>query len=202
MDRERHTDMTRRALLKTAGIAAAGLAALGRFFGTAWGKEHSLGRKGLPPSQLVSPPEEQRSAWARLTKRMRRIISVVAQEEAARFGTRFVGPEHLLLAMIRESDCRGARVLHHLGIDLDQVRMRIELRSPREQGSPGLDMMLAPTGKLVIDDAMTEARLLEDNYVGSEHLLLGLLKDEGLAGQVLHRLGATTERVRRALKEE
>jgi ClpA/ClpB-like protein len=200
MSDENHTDLTRRALLKAAGIATAGLATLGRCFGTAWSREgHAV--QPQPVSQPVQAPGEHRSVWLRLTKRVRRII-FLAQVEAARFGTQFVGAEHLLLAMIQESECRGACVLQHLGINLDQVHRRLELRIRREPSITGAEMMLAPDGNQVIDNAMTEARLLGKEYVGSEHLLLALFKDEGLAGQVLHQLGASAERARRALGEE
>jgi ATP-dependent Clp protease ATP-binding subunit ClpA len=189
---EAHTSMTRRALLKALGIAAAGLAALGRFCGAAWGKGRAA------QEERPTPRHEQRPVWIRFTERARRIM-VLAQEEAAHYGVNCVAPEHLLLALVRERDCRGALVLEHLGIDLDRVRARVELRAGREPGAAGEHKMLTPGAKRVINHALEESRLNGDNYIGSEHLLLGLLQDEGTAGQVLDRLGASPERARRAL---
>jgi ATP-dependent Clp protease ATP-binding subunit ClpC len=102
--------------------------------------------------------------------------------------------------LVRERDCRGACILEHLGLSLNRVQYRIELLAQRAPDTGPPIMVLSPEAKRVIDHALREARQLGDQYVGTEHLLLGLLQ-EGLAARVLHQLGASPERVRRALEK-
>jgi ornithine carbamoyltransferase len=135
--------------------------------------------------------------WQRFTERARRVV-FFAQEEAARLGENYVGTEHFLLGLIREDDCVAARILDHLGIALSQVRASIEKQVTHGHGNLGQDMQLTPRAKRVIDLAYEEARQLNNNYIGTEHLLLGLIREEdGLAARVLIKLGADLERTRR-----
>ncbi|MGQ9525159.1 MAG: ATP-dependent Clp protease ATP-binding subunit [Armatimonadota bacterium] len=135
--------------------------------------------------------------WQRFTERTRRVI-FFAQEEAARLGENYVGTEHLLLGLVREKDSVAARILERLGVNLGRVRQEIERQVSRGDGRLGQEMQLTPRAKRVIDLAYEEARQLNNNYIGTEHLLLGLVREsEGIAGRVLARLGVDLERCRR-----
>jgi ATP-dependent Clp protease ATP-binding subunit ClpC len=135
--------------------------------------------------------------WQRFTERTRRVI-FFAQEEAARLGENYVGTEHLLLGLVRENDSVAARILERLGVNLTRVRQEIERQVSRGDGRLGQEMQLTPRAKRVIDLAYEEARTLNNNYIGTEHLLLGLVREsEGIAGRVLARLGVELERTRR-----
>ena len=121
-----------------------------------------------------------------------------AQEEAGRLGENYVSTEHLLLGLVRENDSVAARILDRLGISLGRIRSEIERQVARGDGRLGQDMQLTPRAKRVIDLAYDEARQLNNNYIGTEHLLLGLIREgEGLAGRVLNKLGVDLERTRR-----
>src|SRR5918911_397298 len=135
--------------------------------------------------------------WQRFTERARRIV-FYAQEEAARLGENYVGTEHLLLGLIREPDSLACRILQRLGVSLEQLRAEVEKQVTRGQGNLGQDMQLTPRAKRVIDLAYEEGRQLGNNYIGTEHLLLGLIREgDGLAARVLVKLGADLERTRR-----
>ncbi|MFN3650825.1 MAG: ATP-dependent Clp protease ATP-binding subunit [Armatimonadota bacterium] len=135
--------------------------------------------------------------WQRFTERARRVV-FFAQEEAARLGENYVGTEHLLLGLVRESDSVAARILDRLGVPLGRIRAEIERQVTRGHGNLGQDMQLTPRAKRVIDLAYEEARQLNNNYIGTEHLLLGLIREgDGLAARVLVKLGADLERTRR-----
>src|SRR5262245_11580232 len=135
--------------------------------------------------------------WQRFTERARRVV-FFAQEEAARLGENYVGTEHLLLGLVRESDSVAARILDQLGVPLGKVRAEIARQVTPGKGSLGQDMQLTPRAKRVIDLAYEEARQLNNNYIGTEHILLGLVREgDGLAGRVLIKLGADLERTRR-----
>jgi ATP-dependent Clp protease ATP-binding subunit ClpA len=134
--------------------------------------------------------------WQRFTERARRSV-FFAQEEAGKLGEIHVSTEHLLLGLIRESDCVAARILDRMGISLTRVQREIERQVARGDGRVGEDMQLTPRSKRVIDLAYDEARQLNNNYIGTEHILLGLIREgEGLAGRVLDRLGATLDKAR------
>ena len=134
--------------------------------------------------------------WQRFTERARKVV-FHAQEEAGRLGENYVSTEHLLLGLVRENDTMAARVLDRLGISLGRIRSEIERQVAHGQGRLGQDMLLTPCAKRVIDIAYDEARQLNNNYIGTEHLLLGLIREgEGLAGKVLAILGADLDRSR------
>jgi len=121
-----------------------------------------------------------------------------AQEEAQKFGEGYVSTEHLLLGLVRESDSVAARVLEKLGVSLNRIRAEVEKQLPRGDARPSQDMTLTPRAKRVIDLAYDEARNLNNNYIGTEHLLLGLIREgDGLAGRVLAKLGVELEKARR-----
>src|SRR5437899_1764442 len=135
--------------------------------------------------------------WQRFTERARRVV-FFAQEEAARLGENYVGTEHLLLGLVRADESVAARILDRLGVPLGRIRSEIERQVTRGHGNLGQDMQLTPRAKRVIDLAYEEARQLNNNYIGTEHLLLGLIREgDGLAARVLVKLGADLERTRR-----
>src|SRR5437773_5564812 len=137
--------------------------------------------------------------WQRFTERARRVV-FFAQEEAARLGENYIGTEHLLLGLIRESDSVAARIIDRMGIPLGRIRADVERQISRGHGSLGQDMQLTPRAKRVIDLAYEEARQLNNNYIGTEHLLLGLIREgDGLAARVLVSLGADLVRARWAV---
>ena len=135
--------------------------------------------------------------WQRFTERARKVV-FYAQEEAQKFGEGYVSTEHLLLGLVRESDSVAARVLEKLGVSLNRIRVEVEKQLPRGDARPSQDMTLTPRAKRVIDLAYDEARNLNNNYIGTEHLLLGLIREgDGLAGRVLAKLGVELEKARR-----
>src|SRR5262245_50607049 len=137
--------------------------------------------------------------WQRFTERARRVV-FFAQEEAGRLGENYVSTEHLLLGLVRESDNVAGRILDRIGVSPARIRSEIERQVARGDGRLGQDMQLTPRAKRVIDLAYDEARQLNNNYIGTEHLLLGLIREEqGLAGRVLAKLGANLERARREI---
>ncbi|MFO7171583.1 MAG: ATP-dependent Clp protease ATP-binding subunit [Bacillota bacterium] len=135
--------------------------------------------------------------FSRYTERAQRVI-VLAQDEARRLGYDYVGTEHLLLGLIREGEGIAAKALQSLGISLEQVRAEVERMIGRGTASPRGEIGFTPRAKKVmVELAIEEARLLGHNYVGTEHILLGLIREgEGVAAQVLQNLGADLERVR------
>lgn len=142
--------------------------------------------------------------WQRFTERARRVV-FFAQEEAGRVGENYVSTEHLLLGLVRENDSVAARILDRMGVSLSRIRTEVERQLTRGDGRLGQDMQLTPRAKRVVDLAYDEARQLSNNYIGTEHLLLALIREgEGLAGRVLAKLGVELERTRlevRALQD-
>ncbi|MCW5941117.1 MAG: ATP-dependent Clp protease ATP-binding subunit [Fimbriimonadaceae bacterium] len=135
--------------------------------------------------------------WQRFTERARKVV-FYAQEEAQKFGEGYVSTEHLLLGLVRESDSVASRVLERLGVGLGRIRAEVEKQLPRGDARASQDMTLTPRAKRVIDLAYDEARNLNNNYIGTEHLLLGLIREgDGLAGRVLSKLGVELERARK-----
>ncbi|MBL8047821.1 MAG: ATP-dependent Clp protease ATP-binding subunit [Chthonomonas sp.] len=135
--------------------------------------------------------------WQRFTERARKVV-FYAQEEAQKFGEGYVSTEHLLLGLVRESDSVASRVLERLGVTLSRIRQEVEKQLPRGDARTGQEMTLTPRAKRVIDLAYDEARNLNNSYIGTEHLLLGLIREgDGLAGRVLAKLGVELDRARR-----
>jgi ATP-dependent Clp protease ATP-binding subunit ClpA len=135
--------------------------------------------------------------WQRFTERARKVV-FYAQEEAGRLGENYVSTEHLLLGLVRENDSLAAQILDRLGVSLVRIRSEVERQVTRGDGRLGSDMQLMPRAKRVVDLAYDEARQLNNNYIGTEHLLLGMIREgEGLAGRILNKLGLDLDRVRR-----
>ncbi|MSQ91196.1 MAG: ATP-dependent Clp protease ATP-binding subunit [Phycisphaerales bacterium] len=135
--------------------------------------------------------------FERLTDRARKVMAL-ANQEAQRFNHEYIGTEHILLGLVKEASGVGANVLKNLGIDLRKVRLEVEklVKSGPEMVTMG-KLPQTPRAKKVLEYAIEEARNLNHNYVGTEHLLLGLLREQdGVAAQVLVNLGLKLEEVR------
>jgi ATP-dependent Clp protease ATP-binding subunit ClpC len=132
------------------------------------------------------------------TERVRKVLAM-AREEAARLHHEYVGTEHILLGLIREGEGVAATVLQNLNVELDDVQQKIEetVRKGKAVQATGPDLPYTSRAKKVLELAMAEARELNHSYVGTEHLLLGLLREEkGIAAQVLTDAGVGLEAAR------
>ena len=136
------------------------------------------------------------SRFEKFSERARRVLSL-AQEEAQRFNHNYIGTEHVLLGLVRETEGVAARVLSNLNVELVKVRSAVEFIIGRgERPTPG-EIGLTPRAKKVIELAVDEARRLNHLYIGTEHLLIGLMREgEGVAAGVLESLGISLEKVR------
>ena len=132
----------------------------------------------------------------KFTERARKVLQL-AQEEAQRFNHNYIGTEHLLLGLVREGDGVAARVLNNMGVQLPKVRSAVEFIIGRGEGAVIGDIGLTPRAKKVLELAVDEGRRLNHHYIGTEHLLLGLVREgEGIAAGVLESLGVNLEKVR------
>jgi ATP-dependent Clp protease ATP-binding subunit ClpC len=136
------------------------------------------------------------SRFEKFSERARRVLSL-AQEEAQRFNHNYIGTEHMLLGLVRETEGVAALVLSNLNVELVKVRSAVEFIIGRgERPTPG-EIGLTPRAKKVIELAVDEARRLNQTYIGTEHLLVGLMREgEGVAAGVLESLGVSLEKVR------
>ena len=136
------------------------------------------------------------SRFEKFSERARRVLSL-AQEEAQRFNHNYIGTEHILLGLVRETEGVAAKVLSNLGVELSKVRSAVEFIIGRgERPSPG-EIGLTPRAKKVIELAVDEARRLNHHYIGTEHLLIGIMREgEGVAAGVLDSLGVTLDKIR------
>jgi ATP-dependent Clp protease ATP-binding subunit ClpA len=134
--------------------------------------------------------------FERFTDRARRVV-VLAQEEARRLDHNYIGTEHLLLGLVHERQGVAAKALESLGIRLDAVRQQVEQIIGRGQQPPSAHIPFTPRAKKVIELARRESEAMGHAYIGTEHLLLGLVREgDGVAAQVLVQLGADLNRVR------
>jgi len=135
--------------------------------------------------------------FERFTERARKVV-VLAQEEARHFNHNYIGTEHLLLGLLREDEGVAARALSSLGVTLDEVREQVEsIVGYGEEGSGG-QAPFTPRSKKVLELALREALQLGHNYIGTEHILLGLVREsEGVAARVLSNLDIDPDKVRR-----
>ena len=135
--------------------------------------------------------------FERFTDRARKVMAL-ANQEAQRFNHEYIGTEHILLGLVKEGSGVGANVLKNLEVDLRKVRLEVEklVKSGPNMVTMG-KLPQTPRAKKVIEYAIEEARNLNHNYVGTEHLLLGLLREQdGVAAQVLMNLGLKLDEVR------
>jgi Clp amino terminal domain, pathogenicity island component len=134
--------------------------------------------------------------FERFTDRARRVV-VLAQEEARLLNHNYIGTEHILLGLIHEGEGVAARALESLGISLEAVRAQVKEIIGRGEEAPGGHIPFTPRAKKVLELSLREALQLGHNYIGTEHILLGLIREgEGVAAQVLVKLGAGLDRVR------
>jgi ATP-dependent Clp protease ATP-binding subunit ClpC len=144
--------------------------------------------------------------FKRFTERARRVI-ILAREEAERHHHEYLGTEHILLGMLKDGGGIAITVLQKAGLSIDQIRLEVERHLPRNANSLIVgEIPFTPKAKKVLEYAVEEARLMGHNYIGTEHLLLGLLKEkEGIAAKVLNTLGIrlveTREKILNLLQE-
>jgi ATP-dependent Clp protease ATP-binding subunit ClpC len=132
----------------------------------------------------------------KFTDRARKVLTL-AQDEAQRFNHNYIGTEHLLLGLVREGEGVAARVLENMNVELPKVRTAVEFIIGRGDRPVVGEVGLTPRAKRVIELAIDEARRLGHNYIGTEHLLLGLVREgEGIAAGVLESLGVSLDKVR------
>src|SRR5438093_8792260 len=132
----------------------------------------------------------------KFTDRARKVLTL-AQDEAQRFNHNYIGTEHLLLGLVREGEGVAARVLENMNVELAKVRTAVEFIIGRSDRPVVGEVGLTPRAKRVIELAIDEARRLGHNYIGTEHLLLGLVREgEGIAAGVLESLGVNLDKVR------
>ncbi len=133
----------------------------------------------------------------RFTQRARRVLSL-AQEEAERLQHSYIGTEHLLLGLIREEEGVAGRVLRELGVELEKVEIMVERKTRAGQRTPFARLDLSPGTKRVLELAVDEARRMGHSYIGTEHLLLALVRhNEGVAIDILKELNISPEQIRR-----
>jgi hypothetical protein len=134
--------------------------------------------------------------FERFTARARRVV-VIAHEEARNLGHNYIGTEHLLLGLILHGDEVAAQALESLGISLEEVRYQVEVIVGHGQPTPIGHLPFTPGARKVLELSLREAQQLGHKYIGTEHILLGLIQEgEGVAAQVLKKLGADLNRTR------
>jgi ATP-dependent Clp protease ATP-binding subunit ClpA len=152
--------------------------------------------KDAVPLEEEKKQMNDRDRFDKFTEQARKVISL-AQEEAQRFQHNYIGTEHLLLGLIREGEGVAAKVLADFGVELDKVRKAVEFIIGHGDRIVLGEIGLTPRSKKVIELAADEARRLNHHYIGTEHLLLGLLREgEGIAVGILESQGANVEKVR------
>ncbi|HJM53306.1 MAG TPA: ATP-dependent Clp protease ATP-binding subunit [Dehalococcoidia bacterium] len=134
--------------------------------------------------------------FEKFSERARRVLSL-AQEEAQRFNHNYIGTEHILLGLVRETEGSAAKVLSNLNVELTKVRSAVEFIIGRGERPSSSEIGLTPRAKKVIELAVDEARRLNHHYIGTNHLLIGLMREgEGVAAGVLESLGVSLDKVR------
>jgi ATP-dependent Clp protease ATP-binding subunit ClpC len=137
--------------------------------------------------------------FERFTDRARRVV-VLAQEEARMLNHPYIGTEHILLGLSHEGEGVAARALESMNISLDVVRQQVKEFIGQGQAAPAGHIPFTPRAKKVLELSLREALQLGHNYIGTEHILLGLIREgEGVAAQVLQKLGADLNRVRQTV---
>ncbi len=140
------------------------------------------------------------SRFEKFSERARKVLTL-AQEEAQRFNHNYIGTEHILLGLVREGEGVAAKVLANLGVELPKVRSAVEFIIGRGERTSSGEIGLTPRAKKVIELAVDEARRLNHHYIGTEHILLGLVKEEeGVAARVLINMGVSLPKMRSAVE--
>jgi ATP-dependent Clp protease ATP-binding subunit ClpC len=155
-----------------------------------------MARGHLPVTYKVEQAFSSMDRFDKFTDRARKVLTL-AQDEAQRFNHNYIGTEHLLLGLVREGEGVAARVLENMNVELPKVRTAVEFIIGRGDRPVVGEVGLTPRAKRVIELAIDEARRLGHNYIGTEHLLLGLVREgEGIAAGVLESLGVSLDKVR------
>jgi ATP-dependent Clp protease ATP-binding subunit ClpC len=153
----------------------------------------------LGAKEYVGLGPEGADMFERFTDRARRVV-VLAQEEARMLNHNYIGTEHILLGLIHEGEGVAAKALESLNISLEAVRQQVEEIIGQGQAAPTGHIPFTPRAKKVLELSLREALQLGHNYIGTEHILLGLIREgEGVAAQVLQKLGADLNRVRQTV---
>ncbi len=140
-------------------------------------------------------------AFEKFTMRARSALAL-AQEEAQRFNHNYIGTEHLLLGILAEQENVAARVLNNMGVDLSKVRSAVEFIVGQGEHIVADEPGLTARAKKVVQLAVDEARRMNHHFIGTEHLLLGLVREgEGIAAGVLESLGVRLEEVRKQVEQ-
>jgi ATP-dependent Clp protease ATP-binding subunit ClpC len=140
--------------------------------------------------------------FERFTEKARRVV-VLAQEEARMLNHNYIGTEHLLLGLLHEGEGVGAKALESLGVSLEAVRRQVEEIIGQGQAAPPPHIPFTPRAKKVLELSLRESKQLGHNYIGTEHILLGVIREgEGVAAQVLQKLGAELGRVREQVVQQ
>ncbi len=135
--------------------------------------------------------------WERFTQRARRVLSL-AQEEAERLNHSYIGSEHVLIGLLREEGGVAGRVLRELGLEMNRVQAMVERMAGMGSRTPFTKIDLSPSTKRILELGIDEARRMGQHYISTEHLLLGLVRqNEGMAMDVLKKFGVSAEQVRR-----
>ena len=138
----------------------------------------------------------------KFTERARKVLTL-AQEEAQRFNHNYIGTEHLLLGLVREGEGVAAKVLANMGVELNKVRSAVEFIIGRGDRMVMGEIGLTPRAKKVIELAVDEARRLNHDHIGTEHLLLGLVREgDGVAARILASRGVSRPTVLAALARD
>ncbi len=159
--------------------------------------------KFIASQRVVVNVAAKNQSGDKFTNQSRKVLAL-ASDEARRYNHTGVGTEHLLLAIMSEGEGIAARALLQLQVQEDEIRKRIEKLHPEEHDHAVVEGMIGMTaqGKKAIEGAVQEARGFDQHYLGPEHLLLGLLREEeGLGGQVLRRAGVTLTETRELIKQ-
>ena len=137
--------------------------------------------------------------YERFTDRARKVMQL-ANQEAQRFNHEYIGTEHILLGLVRESDGVAAKVLTNLGVELNKVRSAVEFIIGRGERSTSGEIGLTPRAKKVIELAVDEARRLSHHNIGTEHLLIGLMREgEGGSAEVPRSMGVGVDDIKTEL---
>ena len=156
-----------------------------------------MSRVRTVPRVIIRSQRETDSGFDRFTGRARTVLTL-AQDEAKRLGHNYIGTEHLLLGLIRERRGVAGRMLHDMGVHLPATRSAVEAVVGRGSVTSVGEMHLTCRAKRALEQATKEASELRHDFVGTEHLLLGMLREgEGVAAQMLRPMGITLAKVRR-----
>jgi excisionase family DNA binding protein len=159
------------------------------------------GVENFVEGQRIGVSKVATNRFDKFTSRARTVLSL-ANEEAQRYNHSGIGTDHILLAILSEREGIGAKALDQLQIKEDEVRKQIEAQHPAGEQPVDDSIGVTPRGKDSIELAVQEARLLNHHYLGTEHLLLGLLREEeDIGGQVLRNSGVTLEETRNLIKQ-